>query len=235
MESLIGTIEYLDKKVRGDGSESELRLINQQKACKDAIEENAKAIEQIDSKLELFVKKETKCRYFNKGYCRLKTNCDLYHPKQICKTFDNTGMCSQTFCSDRHQRICKYWTRGVCYRGDSCHFRHRIFDQKPIEDNMTIKNIKTCDRCRKTSQQSYYCEFCYHDFCSLCTNEAAHTNDFVDKFLRCEKIHKTDGYDLDNTCDKMVINNEMEQDCDIESEEFDHNLNMAVTSTPDKY
>ena len=40
---------------------------------------------------------------------------------------------------------------------------------------------------------------------------------------------------MDNTCDKMVINNEMEQDCDIESEEFDHNLNVAVTSTPDKY
>ena len=181
MESLIASIEYLEKKVRGDESESEseLRLLNQQKACKDAIKKNAEAIEQIDAKLVLFVKKEMKCRYFNKGYCKLKIDCELYHPQIICKTFDKTGMCSQPFCSDRHQRICKYWKRGVCFRGDTCHFRHRNFDRKPIKDNLTNKTMKTCDRCRKTSQIFYYCEFCYHDFCLLCTNEAAHKIIFI--------------------------------------------------------
>ena len=76
------------------------------------------------------------CSYYKRGFCKLESNCSFFHPKNLCDQFEKEGWCSKSKCRDRHQRTCKYWRGGSCYRGESCRFSHR-----EIKTNL----LKYCD------------------------------------------------------------------------------------------
>ena len=89
-------------------------------------------------------KEGRKCRYYNKGYCKNETECNFYHPENVCDKFLSGNECSDRGCTKRHPRSCKFWlkdSRG-CFRGDSCKYLHREEEKgKQIKD-LENKNKK---------------------------------------------------------------------------------------------
>ena len=62
---------------------------------------------------------QIKCRYFNVGFCKKKTNCKYLHP-----TLDCEHNCSKSECTYRHWIDCK--NRQDCYYNGLglCKFKH---------------------------------------------------------------------------------------------------------------
>ena len=69
-----------------------------------------------------------RCRYNNRGVCKMEDSCRYLHSHEICNEFISEGKCSQPHqCYYRHPKDCKYWVgdaRG-CWRGDQCKFLHK--------------------------------------------------------------------------------------------------------------
>ena len=62
---------------------------------------------------------QIKCRYFDKGYCKLKNSCKYYHPSSDCE-----NRCKDDKCRYRHRRDCKYGD--ICYHNkrNVCEYAH---------------------------------------------------------------------------------------------------------------
>jgi hypothetical protein len=72
---------------------------------------------------------QTRCKYFNRGFCREESRCKFLHPSEVCHEFETSGRCSQgSRCSLRHPRKCRYWVRGDCWRLESCVYLHKEED-----------------------------------------------------------------------------------------------------------
>ena len=71
-------------------------------------------------------KQARKCRYFNRGHCKFKQNCNFHHSTSICVKLLQNEICSGRGCSDRHPKDCRYWTRNPqgCHRKDKCDYLH---------------------------------------------------------------------------------------------------------------
>ena len=175
-------------------------------------------IECIDEKIKILDTKEKvsideirKCSYHDRGFCRSQAECSFYHPKNSCAQFEEEGVCSKRYCRDRHQRLCKYWKRGFCYRGDLCQFSHRH-----------IKNIfmKYCEKCCNPEVNLYYCNFCEKNFCSKCTLEEAHDENYMatTDITQCKQIHEK-MKDNENTTEEfdMSIDNTDEDNTKVEN------------------
>ena len=80
--------------------------------------------------------KKKKCRYEDKGRCKLGKQCEFFHPRGICQSFSKLGSCTyKNKCGLRHPTgVCnEYESKGNCPRGDMCKFRHPLqFAQKPF-------------------------------------------------------------------------------------------------------
>ena len=80
--------------------------------------------------------KKKKCRYEDKGRCKLRKQCEFFHPRGICQSFSKLGSCTyKNKCGLRHPTgVCNdYESKGNCPRGDMCKFRHPLqFGQKPF-------------------------------------------------------------------------------------------------------
>ena len=50
-----------------------------------------------------------KCRYHNRGYCKLKGNCNFFHSTSICQQFLDDRECQKKGCIERHPRDCRFW------------------------------------------------------------------------------------------------------------------------------
>ena len=61
-----------------------------------------------------------KCWFYNKGYCRSKTNCQFSHPQTFCKIKD----CRDKECEARHIKDCKNYFKNACKFGKSCEYKH---------------------------------------------------------------------------------------------------------------
>ena len=70
--------------------------------------------------------------FFNRGYCKFKESCPLFHPKEICIE----EKCLNQECKKRHPNKCKLWEKGLCKFGDLCEFTH----PKKIEIHSEISN-----------------------------------------------------------------------------------------------
>ena len=61
------------------------------------------------------------CRYYQTGFCKYKSNCNLKHINQDC--VDN--LCDKKSCEKRHRRNCIYFEKhGKCVFGTFCKFKH---------------------------------------------------------------------------------------------------------------
>ena len=66
---------------------------------------------------------ETRCRFFNTGYCKYKGRCKFVHAEDTCE-----GNCVKTECLKRHPKPCKYGQK--CTRKDLCAYKHTEKDTK---------------------------------------------------------------------------------------------------------
>ena len=73
------------------------------------------------------LKKNIKCRYNNRGYCKSKFNCEFLHSNKICDKVLLNGKCLEVkTCLLRHPRDCRHWlgdSKG-CLRGEDCMYLH---------------------------------------------------------------------------------------------------------------
>ena len=70
------------------------------------------------------IRKKSRCRYFNSGYCKYKERCKFKHPERTCPKYSD-GECKGKDCEDRHPKPCKYFSsKSGCKRGESCNFSH---------------------------------------------------------------------------------------------------------------
>ena len=84
-----------------------------------------------------------KCKYFDRGFCRLKENCRFRHPKTTCrKVYNEDGKCYKGFsCLNIHPRKeCKFWQEFKCKKDDKCTFRHSARKTTPNEKYMEKEN-----------------------------------------------------------------------------------------------
>ena len=124
------------------------RATNNQNIIKETLKKVAEDIQNIDDKINLLDMKEResldrvkKCSYYNKGYCKLQKECPFYHPETLCSQFESEGICAKTICRDRHQRPCRYWRKGECFRGETCEFSHRL-----LGNEFCLKKHNKCDK-----------------------------------------------------------------------------------------
>ena len=92
-------------------------LAKQQKRVAEAITANTVAILKIDEEINVLsnnVKQKSamegrlgtsqKSRHYNRGHCKHKGGCDVFHPKEICKEYLNGKKCDKKDCVDRHPK-----------------------------------------------------------------------------------------------------------------------------------
>ena len=122
------------------------------------------------------------------------------------------GMCIKSFCRDRHQRTCRYWKRGICYRCESCEFSH-------IE-------LKRCHKCWKAEVNLYYCDFCGNDFCSNCTIQQAYEENYkkITDILGCDQIMRN----RHNNLEDEIIDDDDDEHDDLESRNVDQKCQCEI-------
>merc|ERR1719318_2321754 len=147
-------------------------MMNQQKSksqrvIPDIIAKNAAPIERLDREIakreheeskekeketneevteHQVLHKETKCRYFNKGFCKYRKKCRYGHPKEVCDTYLNTSKCENSKCPKRHPEVCKFWREksGSCKRNERCDFLHVTL----VNEMETSSQIYKCVGCK---------------------------------------------------------------------------------------
>ena len=135
----------------------DVALIKKQK------EENKDAIKLLESKIEILNKEiqmrgmepnpnkvytnqserkdyaQRVCKYYNRGFCRNRTQCWNLHAENICKIFLKEGKCFQKDCASRHPYRCKYFRRG-CKRGNDCVYLHQQKNNDCLIENEIISD-----------------------------------------------------------------------------------------------
>ena len=91
-----------------------------------------------DTKTKEHVKSETKCHFYNKGYCRSKALCSFVHPKIHC----DKENCKELKCPHRHIKTCKNFLKSSCKFGNACEYKH---DSKKKKDELN-STAKTDDK-----------------------------------------------------------------------------------------
>ena len=103
--------------------------------------ENSEAIKRIESEIQRYQhdkiehskddsiketrnKSNQKCRYFNRGHCRNKSECLFVHPSQICSTYLEEGKCEVKTCASRHPKMCKWMRAATGCRRQNCDYLH---------------------------------------------------------------------------------------------------------------
>ena len=92
-----------------------------------------------------------RCRYWNRGFCKEKSNCLFNHVAEDCESFQEDGSCSDRACKKRHRKECRYYRRGNCFRGEKCEYKHKTKDQL-----MTAKK----DAQEGSQRECFNCEYC---------------------------------------------------------------------------
>ena len=150
------------------GNSDAIKLIDD--AILELRNENSKAKEEEIKKTETFVKK---CKYFNSGYCKFKTDCKFLHPKEICTIYLEGGECDRKLCKNRHPKVCK-WLQGKsgCQRND-CDYLHVTLARDDEQRNKTHKSFP-CAGCKN----------CYDDI--SCVVQYRMNNIAFNLCLNCE-------------------------------------------------
>ena len=120
------------------------------------------------------------CRYFNRGFCKMKRCCSFQHKSdEICEVHLQGIKCENKSCERRHPKSCRYFKKGKCWRNETCVYLHNI---QEIRKEQTVHNVceeiisdgfddveenKECTIC-KTVEKTKECDKCGKDFCFNC-------------------------------------------------------------------
>ena len=78
------------------------------------------------------MKAQKVCSFAKFGFCKLREDCDNFHPKERCTAVN----CDVDSCRKRHPKICmNFSSSGICKFGDFCKFDH----QQPMLQIMKIQ------------------------------------------------------------------------------------------------
>ena len=132
-------------------------------------------------------RKPRKCRHFNRGFYKFRSNCNFYHNPDICDEYLKNKVCKGTDCPYRHPKPCRNVKSGdKCGWGQNCLYLHNSIsnENQSAEDSTTDKVIYSCDICEITFEcesslknDMYSCEICDMSYncnsCLLYTSDAA--------------------------------------------------------------
>ena len=83
------------------------------------------------------------CRYHNKGFCKVGSDCEFNHPEEDCERHMAGNLCSVA-CSKRHRQICKFWKSSEgCFWKSECQYLHKDPRYKKSRTSQTGK--ERCD------------------------------------------------------------------------------------------
>ena len=166
LKELKASMDTLAIKVNKNQEEEILELIKTQKMLNDSVVTNSEAIKRIDIEIQRLerkddskteevnergIKERKKCKFFNRGYCRYKSECRFVHPGEICKIYLEGKKCNDKSCADRHPKVCKWWLQGECRRHD-CEYLHDTL----VHDDDNQNDAHKLFPC-------YGCKNCYDD------------------------------------------------------------------------
>ena len=147
-QSLISEIISTNQRLQQLGGEAKI-VLRQLRCCKSGVWKGAVCYEEwamcAASGLEaggggIKERNKTRCKWWNRGYCREANGCKCNHPEGDCK---EEG-CSGQGCDRRHRRRCKYWgSEKGCYRGERCQYLNvdRIEGEKKlVEEKLEHEN-----------------------------------------------------------------------------------------------
>ena len=103
-------------------------------------------------------KNSKRCRYWNRGFCRIGDECKYYHSEEDCQSYMEGGICRDRNCDRRHRKDCRYFKEEAgCFRGESCEYLHTKKNKRKQvhQDKETNKHTEQ----RKTSQDKESVEF----------------------------------------------------------------------------
>ena len=169
-------LESVEKKVEESKKDDLEGLIGKQIAVDEAIATNSAAILKIEEEIKVlscdpnkmgttnnnerrsFDKKIRKCRYYDRGYCKYKCDCNYFHSKNICKDYLENGKCENKSCMERHPKVCKFWlkSRAGCKRDAACDFLHVTLAQqdKKRKDTELMSEMEfNCIGCQSSWQE----------------------------------------------------------------------------------
>ena len=149
VKGLKANVETLERKISEKENEDIKEILDSQAAIDKILVANSEAIKRIDTEIQRLVaakdrndvnkdvhntdfgdgnlkKKQKKCKFYNRGFCKYKRKgCRFLHPQQICKEHLEKLKCVNKDCGDRHPSVCKWLqSRSGCKRGEECDFLH---------------------------------------------------------------------------------------------------------------
>ena len=161
MKEIRTSVKLLEDKIVADHDEEIKGIRKKQDMIDSILVENTEAIKRIDSEIQKYqlekkedseadsirgteIKSHKRCRYFNRGHCRNKSECRFAHPSQSCSKYLEEGKCEGQSCAYRHPKICKWMkARNGCRRHncDYLHVTHAVDDGKDNEAHKTYPCI----------------------------------------------------------------------------------------------
>ena len=140
-KDLKASVKALEEKSTKSHDEDIQELMNRQKTLEEVIEANSDAIKRIDAEIlnikndkakadisdkndKEAEKKDKKCKYFDRGHCKYKTECKFSHPDKICKDYLERRKCDPKTCKARHPKICKWSQQRSGCRRQNCDYLH---------------------------------------------------------------------------------------------------------------
>ena len=172
VKDLKGTVENLEKKVSQRENNEIQEIVDAQQMLDEIIVANSDAIKRIEKEMREISKNKsanevseeiielpndvkkanrTKCRFYNRGFCKHKIKCRYLHPENICKEYLETQTCGEKQCCERHPKLCKWFIRSEGCKQQNCAYLHceknkKEYEKKPVKDVKTYK----CESCKYT-------------------------------------------------------------------------------------
>ena len=109
------------------------------------VREILEAVKEAEIKRMESKKNNSRCRFFNKGFCKNGESCNFLHPDNTCKEYMESGGCSQgSACKERHPQRCRYWSRENCWRNETCLYLHNLEDFNTESDQKESETEEVC-------------------------------------------------------------------------------------------
>ena len=130
-----------------------------------------------------------RCRYYNRGFCKFRDNCNFVHKTGICDKYLRDKICKQGNCDFRHPKPCKFEKNGdTCTWGQNCLYLHKTTENLQTEDLLNPEEkTYSCD-IRETSND--------------------YTNDIIDK----NNLRQNNEYYLCDQCEYEAISQSLLQE-----------------------